>query len=82
MALFKPRTEKSSGGVEQRVTGATLTKKVEALRDELSVLDDGLRDLVDQQNALHARLDDLEDLVLDLGPEDESFPVFIYPSAN
>ena len=75
-------TKKSSCASEQRVTGATLTVRAGELRDELIILNDELRNIVDKQNALFAKLDDLEALVADLGPEDESFPVLIYPNAS
>jgi hypothetical protein len=83
MSLFKFRTEKSSGDAveaqsKQRVVAySTLTDKVEALWNELSVIDKKLRDLVDQENELHAQLDNLETLVIDLGPK-QSFPVSAY----
>jgi hypothetical protein len=84
MSLFKFLTGKSSREApveqpEQRVANSTLTDKVEELRSKLNILDDELRDIVDHQNALQAQLVDLEDLMINLGPEEESFPVFIYP---
>jgi hypothetical protein len=58
MGLFRTRSQKSSCDASNppRVTIPTLTEKVEALRSELNVLDDELRDIVDHQNALHEQL--------------------------
>ena len=74
MGLFKFPSKKSS-----RVKSEVLTEKVEALRSELSILDRELQNIVNHQSALHEQLDDLEDLVLDLGKE-RSSPAYINPN--
>jgi hypothetical protein len=75
--LFKLWSKKSSSAAP-RVTSETLNDKVDELWGELGDLSTEVRNIVDRQHALHEKLDDLENLTLDLG-EENSFPVFVHP---
>ena len=68
MGLFKFLSKKSSPDAP-RVTSEMLYDKVNALRGELYDLDGKLRGISDRQDAFHERLEDLENILVDLESE-------------
>jgi chromosome segregation ATPase len=79
MLLFKSRTQKSSCDAA-RVKLEALTEEVEALRSQVDILDDEQQNIVRHQDVLHAQLNDLENIIFDLGAKESSFPVYIDPN--
>ena len=70
MGLFKFSSKKSSSDADApRVTSEMLYDKVNALRGGLYDLDGELQDIRDRQNAFHERLEDLENILVDLESE-------------
>ena len=70
MGLFKFSSKKSSSDADApRVTSEMLYDKVNALRGELYDLGGKWRGISDRQDAFHERLEDLENILVDLESE-------------